>query len=126
MSLPPSVDWACTIVAWLQVERSEAQMLYSAVRSEAEAAYNLSHANIVNTLSHEVKPVPQSAGGSSRTILKLYMVQVQPVSLHSTCLMCSLYVSPHTAATTATITADCPCIALICGTSHSSTCSQVV
>lgn len=48
---------------------------HAQARIEAEAAYNLSHANVVNTLSHELTRIGDQAASGELAMFKLYMVQ---------------------------------------------------
>ena len=57
----------------VQVPVSEASGIHNQAREEAEVVYNLSHANIVNTLSHELKRFHDTGGAA--THFKLYMIQ---------------------------------------------------
>lgn len=53
---------------------SEASRVHNQAREEAEVVYNLSHANIVNTLSHELKRF-QDVEACAASQFKLYMIQ---------------------------------------------------
>ena len=65
-----------------------AGIIHTRVKEQAEVAYNLSHANIVNTLSHETKRFSSSEDGQ-RVRFKLYMIQARPTP-HSHCTCCRL------------------------------------
>jgi hypothetical protein len=62
--------------AMLQVAQNRALETEMRVQGEAEAAFNLSHANIVNTMSHDMKRVYTPSNGCEPVVFKLYMVQV--------------------------------------------------
>eukprot|EP00892_Ulva_mutabilis_P000662 jgi/Ulvmu1/10597/UM065_0051.1 len=57
-----------------QVPASEASGIHNRAREEAEVVYNLSHANIVNTLSHELKRF-QDNSSAAVSNFKLYLIQ---------------------------------------------------
>jgi hypothetical protein len=59
----------------MQVPQASAQVARESLQEEAEVAYNLSHANIVNTLSHEIKCCGPT-DSSNDTSLTLYLIQV--------------------------------------------------
>ena len=60
----------------MQVPRDVAGIVHTRVKERAEVAYNLSHANVVNTLSHEIKRFSGSEDGQ-RVQFKLYMIQAR-------------------------------------------------
>lgn len=58
----------------MQVTKRFAAATEARVRHDAETAFNLSHANVVNTLSHEIKPL--AAPSPDVAAFKLHIVQV--------------------------------------------------
>lgn len=59
----------------MQVPQDSANFARECMKEEAETAYNLSHANIVNTLSHEMKCY-SPLNTATKTKLTLYLIQV--------------------------------------------------
>lgn len=61
----------------MQVPHECVHVARECMKTEAESAYNLSHANIVNALSHDMKKHSPSSDVQKHTKLTLYMIQVQ-------------------------------------------------
>lgn len=69
--------------ALVQVTKRFAAATEARVRHDAEAAFNLSHTNVVNTLSHEIKPLP--APSADVAAFKLQIVQVLALAPVAVC-----------------------------------------
>ena len=59
----------------MQVPQESAHVARECMKTEAESAYNLSHANIVNALSHDMKTHSPS-DVTKEMQLTLYLIQV--------------------------------------------------
>jgi hypothetical protein len=64
----------------LQVADDEVRNAHHRALEEAEIAYNLSHGNVVNTLSHKLARLAGGGRGDGVTMFKLYMIQARCLS----------------------------------------------
>lgn len=60
----------------MQVTNESAPATHLRALKDADLAYNLSHGNVVNTLSHEMKRISGNVQTNELAMFKLYMVQV--------------------------------------------------
>lgn len=65
----------------MQVPQESAHAARECMKDEADTTYNLSHANIVNTLSHEMKCY-SPANTAKHARLTLYLIQARFSGMH--------------------------------------------
>ena len=79
----------------MQVTEQEQRETHARARQDAEAAYNLSHANVVNTLSHELTRIGNEAATGELAMFKLYMVQARTPASHMS--YCAAFIASNAA-----------------------------
>lgn len=65
----------------MQIPQESAHAARECMKGEADTTYNLSHTNIVNTLSHEMK-CSRPANTAKHATLTLYLIQARCCTMH--------------------------------------------